>query len=128
MQERDAFGRATRIMGTMQDISARKRIEIDLKQAKDRAEAGNRAKGHFIATISHEIRTPLNAIIGLSSFLNESELNEEQLDLSQTIYSSGKSLLWLVNDISGFLEDRCRIGLDLEVQEFPLHGCALRSV
>ena len=109
-------------MGTMQDISARKRIEIDLKQAKDRAEAGNRAKGHFIATISHEIRTPLNAIIGLSSFLNESELDEEQLDLSQTIYSSGKSLLFLVNDILDF--SKIEAGrLDLEMQEFPLHLC-----
>ena len=122
VQDRDAFGRATRIMGTMQDISARKRIEIDLNQAKDRAEAGNRAKGHFIATISHEIRTPLNAIIGLSSFLSESELNEEQLDLSQTIYSSGKSLLFLVNDILDF--SKIEAGrLDLEMQEFPLHLC-----
>jgi len=122
VQDRDTFGRATRIMGTMQDISARKRIEIDLKQAKDRAEAGNRAKGHFIATISHEIRTPLNAIIGLSSFLNESELNQEQLDLSQTIYSSGKSLLFLVNDILDF--SKIEAGrLDLEMQEFPLHLC-----
>jgi signal transduction histidine kinase len=122
VQDRDAFGRATRIMGTMQDISARKRIEIDLKQAKDRAESGNRAKGHFIATISHEIRTPLNAIIGLSNFLIESDLNEEQLDLSQTIYTSGKSLLFMVNDILDF--SKIEAGrLDLEMQEFPLDLC-----
>ncbi len=122
VQDQDVVGRAIRIMGTMQDISARKRIEIDLKQAKDRAEAGNRAKGHFIATISHEIRTPLNAIIGLSSFLTESELDEEQLDLSETIYSSGKSLLLLVNDILDF--SKIEAGrLDLEMQEFPLHLC-----
>lgn len=122
VQDRDVVSRATRIMGTIQDVSARKRIELDLKQAKDRAEAGNRAKGHFIATISHEIRTPLNAIIGLSSFLNETELDEEQLDLSQTIYSSGKSLLLLVNDILDF--SKIEAGrLDLEMQEFPLHLC-----
>ena len=127
VQHRDADGRATRIMGTMQDISARKQIEIDLKQAKNRAEAGNRAKGHFIATISHEIRTPLNAIIGLSSFLNESELDEEQLDLSQTIYASGKSLLLLVNDILDF--SKIEAGrLDLETQEFPLQLCFEESV
>jgi PAS domain S-box-containing protein len=120
--ERDVAGRLKRIMGTMQDISARKRIEIDLKQAKDRAEAGNRAKGHFIATISHEIRTPLNAIIGLSSFLSDSDLDEEQLDLSQTIYTSGKSLLLLVNDILDF--SKIEAGrLDLEMQEFPLRLC-----
>jgi signal transduction histidine kinase len=122
VQDRDAFGRATRIMGTMQDISVRKQIEIDLKQAKDRAESGNRAKGHFIAMISHEIRTPLNAIIGLSNFLIESELNEEQLELSQTIYSSGKSLLFLVNDILDF--SKIEAGrLNLEMQEFPLDLC-----
>jgi signal transduction histidine kinase len=127
VQHRDAAGRASRIMGTMQDISARKRIELDLKQAKDRAEAGNQAKGHFIATISHEIRTPLNAIIGLSSFLNESELDEEQLDLSQTIYASGKSLLLLVNDILDF--SKIEAGrLDLETQEFPLQLCFEESV
>ena len=122
VQDRDVVGRATRIMGTMLDVSARKQIELDLKQAKDRAEAGNQAKGHFIATISHEIRTPLNAIIGLSSFLNESDLDEEQLDLSQTIYSSGKSLLFLVNEILDF--SKIEAGrLDLEMQEFPLHLC-----
>lgn len=122
VQYRDADGRATRIMGTMQNISARKQIELDLEQAKNRAEAGNRAKGYFIATISHEIRTPLNAIIGLSSFLSESELDEEQLDLSQTIYTSGKSLLLLVNDILDF--SKIESGrLDLEMQEFPLRLC-----
>jgi signal transduction histidine kinase len=122
VQERDVSGRATRIMGTIQDISARKRVELDLKQAKDRAESANRAKGHFIATISHEIRTPLNAIIGLSSFLNESDLNEDQLELSQTIYSSGKNLLLLVNDVLDF--SKIESGrLELEMQEFPLHLC-----
>lgn len=122
VQDRDVVGRATRIMGTMLDISARKQIELDLKQAKDRAEAGNQAKGHFIATISHEIRTPLNAIIGLSSFLSETDLDEEQLDLSQTIYSSGKSLLFLVNEILDF--SKIEAGhLDLEMQEFSLHLC-----
>jgi len=121
-QDRDVVGRPTRVMGTMQDISGRKQIELDLKEAKERAEAGNQAKGHFIATISHEIRTPLNAIIGLSCFLNESDLNEEQLDLSETIYSSGKSLLLLVNDILDF--SKIEAGrLELEVQEYPLHLC-----
>ncbi|CAA6677007.1 MULTISPECIES: hybrid sensor histidine kinase/response regulator [unclassified Lentimonas] len=125
--DRDVVGRPTRMMGTMQDISARKQIELDLKHAKERAEAGNQAKGNFIATISHEIRTPLNAIIGLSSFLNESDLDEEQLDLSKTIYSSGKSLLFLVNEILDF--SKIEAGrLELEMQEFPLHLCFEESV
>jgi len=120
--ERNAAGRLKRIVGTMLDISARKRVEIDLQHAKDRAEAGNRAKGQFIATVSHEIRTPLNAIIGLSSLLSEGDLNEDQLDLSKTIYTSGKSLLGLVDDVLDFSKiDADR--LDLEVQEFPLLDC-----
>lgn len=125
--EFDVDGTPLRVMGTMQDISEQKQAELELKHAKERAETGNLAKSQFIATISHEIRTPLNAIIGLSSFLAEGGLDEEQLDLAQTIYSSGKSLLLLVNDILDF--SKIEAGrLDLEVQEFPLLLCFEDSV
>lgn len=113
-------GSPKRAMGTMQDISELKQTEIDLKQAKENAEVANAAKSHFIAVISHEIRTPLNAIIGLSSFLAEGELDEEELDLAETIHSSGRSLLMLVNDLLDF--SKIEAGhLDLEVQEYPVH-------
>jgi len=120
--EFDVDGTPLRVMGTMQDITDQKQAELELKQAKERAEMGNQAKSQFIATISHEIRTPLNAIIGLFSFLAEGELEDEELDLAQTIYSSGKGLLLLVNDILDF--SKIEAGrLDLEVQEFPLRLC-----
>ncbi|MGJ8651986.1 MAG: ATP-binding protein [Opitutaceae bacterium] len=120
--ERNVDGSIKRIMGTMQDITEHKQNETDLLQAKELAEAASEAKGQFIATISHEIRTPLNAIIGLSSFLADSEMSEDQLDLAQTIYSSGNSLLMLVNDILDF--SKIESGrLDLEVQEYPIRLC-----
>lgn len=118
--EYEPDGSPRRIMGTIQDISDRKKIEIDLKQAKDHAEIANAAKGHFIAAISHEIRTPLNAIIGLSSFLAEGELDEENKDLAQTIHRSGKDLLDLVNDLLDF--SKIEAGhIELEVEEYPIH-------
>ncbi|MEM8867407.1 MAG: ATP-binding protein [Verrucomicrobiota bacterium] len=115
-------GEVKRSMGTLLDITERKKVENILMDSKERAESANIAKGHFIATVSHEIRTPLNAIIGLSSFLTESELDEEQLDLAQTISTSGKSLLLLVNDLLDF--SKIEAGrLDLETQEFPIQLC-----
>lgn len=125
--DRDEEGKPLRVMGTMQDISEQKQSEHELKHAKERAESANEAKSQFIATISHEIRTPLNAIIGLSSFLTEGELEGESLDLAQTIYSSGKSLLFLVNDILDF--SKIEAGrVDLEVQEFPMRLCFEDSI
>ncbi len=118
----DEEGRAQRVMGIMLEISQRKRWEIDMVRAKERADAANQAKSNFIATVSHEIRTPLNAIIGLSSFLLEGGLDEEQTDHARTINSSGRSLLLLVNDILDF--SRIESGrLELELQEYPLQLC-----
>ncbi|MFP4156779.1 MAG: PAS domain-containing sensor histidine kinase [Opitutales bacterium] len=117
--ERTADGRPLRMMGTMQDISERKKTEQDLEFARDRAEAANQAKSQFIAIISHEIRTPLNAIIGMSSFLMEGEEDGEKKEFAETIHNSGRSLLLLLNDILDF--SRIEAGrYDLEVQEFPL--------
>jgi two-component system sensor histidine kinase RpfC len=70
-----------------------------LSEAKRQAEEANRAKSMFLASVSHELRTPLNAIITLSDLLCSSQTQREPREMVQTIASSGRSLLKLINNI-----------------------------
>jgi PAS domain S-box-containing protein len=99
------WGEDGKIYGVLQtglDITAYKRSEEKLLQAKLEAEAANRTKSEFLANMSHELRTPLNSIIGFSDVLLErifGELNEKQLKYVNNISTSGKHLLGLINEI-----------------------------
>ncbi len=92
--------------GMVEEITARKRTEDELRAAKEAAEAANRAKSEFLSTMSHELRTPLNAIIGFSEVIHGEMLGPVGVPVYKgyagDVIASGRHLLALINDILDF--------------------------
>jgi PAS domain S-box-containing protein len=98
----DDAGKLEATVGVVRDITEARRFEAELKRAKEEAERANRAKSEFLATISHEIRTPMNGVIGMTSLLLDTNLDEPQRDYADTVRKSAESLLTIINDILDF--------------------------
>jgi PAS domain S-box-containing protein len=87
------------ILTVSNDITEKKKAQIELIAAKEKAEESDKLKSAFLANISHELRTPLNAIMGFSNLISETSTDEETITNSNIIYRSGQHLLSLVEDI-----------------------------
>ncbi len=97
---KNAAGETVEIIAVIRDTSVRRRLEEDLREARDRAEAASEAKSRFLSNMSHELRTPLTSVIGFSRILQAREgLGPIERQCADRILLSGEVLLAVINDI-----------------------------
>jgi signal transduction histidine kinase len=115
------------IIATSMDISDLKRVQEELLQAKEKAEAAAVNKSQFLANMSHELRTPLNAILGLTDLVLEGPLTVEHRDFLEIVKNSGENLLKIINDVLDFSKIEAN-RLELHRETFSLRQLIEQTV
>jgi PAS domain S-box-containing protein len=120
-------GQEPSVFGVIEDITVEKSGQEQLRREKESAERATRTKSAFLANMSHEIRTPLHTITGVTELLQETQLDEEQIEYANQIKFSAEVLLGLINDVLDF--SKIEAGkLSLEVIEFDLFDMVQEAV
>lgn len=115
----DERGQAVRITGINRDITTEREHEIELRNAKEKADQASKAKSMFVANMSHEIRTPMNAILGMLQLIQRTPLSVQQQDYVIKTQAAAKLLLNLLNDILDY--SKVEAGrIELSIHEFSM--------
>ncbi len=129
---RHADGSPRHLIGQVEDITARKAMESELRASREDALEASRLKSQFVANMSHEIRTPLNGVLSMTELLLDSGLNDEQREYAQVVLTSAEALTEVISDILDFSKiEAGKLDLldeDVDVRHTIAEVCAIVGV